>query len=225
MSRISSVPRPSGRSFRTAMRSRTVFFSSLANALLRPRAGARRSPRTPGRRRSARAPRPRRPSWRPGGRACPGPTSPRRPSGRTPRRSRRTGPRRSRGPRSGTSACRPASRSSCWAAQSFLISPCAMSSASRISASGTSLAPASTMRMASSVPATTRSRSLRPSARSASAGLTTKLPSTLPMRTAPTGVGSGTGEIISAAEAPFIARMSYGWTWSTLSGMPTSCVS
>jgi hypothetical protein len=38
--------------------------------------------------------------------------------------------------------------------------------------------------------------------------LTTKLPSILPMRTAPTGVGSGTSEIISAAEAPFIARMS-----------------
>ena len=37
-------------------------------------------------------------------------------------------------------------------------SPCAMSSASRISASGTSLAPHSTIRTASSVPATTRSR-------------------------------------------------------------------
>ena len=32
-------------------------------------------------------------------------------------------------------------------------------------------------------------------------------------------------EIISAADAPFIARMSYGWTWSTLSGIATSCVS
>ena len=72
-----------------------------------------------------------------------------------------------------------------------------MSSASRISASGISLAPASTMRMASSVPATMRSRSVLPT-RSASSGLTTKLPSILPMRTAPTGVGSGTGESISA---------------------------
>ncbi len=63
-----------------------------------------------------------------------------------------------------------------------------MSSASSISASGISLAPASTMRMASSVPATTRSRSVLPT-RSASLGLTTKLPSILPMRTAPTGVG------------------------------------
>ena len=43
---------------------------------------------------------------------------------------------------------------------------------------------------------------------SSSGGLTTKLPSTLPMRTAPTGVGSGTSEIMSAADAPFIARMS-----------------
>jgi hypothetical protein len=45
------------------------------------------------------------------------------------------------------------------------------------------------------------------------------------MRTAPTGDGSGTGESISAAEAPFIARMSYGLTWSTLSVMATICVS
>ena len=33
-------------------------------------------------------------------------------------------------------------------------------------------------------------------------------PSTLPMRTAPTGVGNGMSEIITAAEAPFMARMS-----------------
>ena len=99
------------------------------------------------------------------------------------------------------------SASSRCAAQSFLIASWAMSSASRISASGISLAPASTIRIASSVPATTRSRSV--SSRSdSSGGLTTKLPSILPMRTAPTGVGSGTSEIISAAEAPFIARMS-----------------
>ena len=88
-----------------------------------------------------------------------------------------------------------------------MISLWAMSSASRISASGISRAPASTIRIASSVPATIRSRSLAPS-RSSSRGLTTKLPSILPIRTAPTGVGSGMSEIISAAEAPFIARMS-----------------
>ena len=115
-----------------------------------------------------------------------------------------------------------------WSWQSFLISPWAMSSASRISASVTSLAPASTIRMASSVPATTRSSVLSfslPARSDSSVGLTTKLPSILPMRTAPTGVGNGTLEIISAAEAPFIARMSYGLTRSTLSGIATSCVS
>ena len=50
------------------------------------------------------------------------------------------------------------SASSRCAAQSFLISPWAMSRASRIVSSATSLAPASTIRIASSVPATTRSR-------------------------------------------------------------------
>ena len=86
-----------------------------------------------------------------------------------------------------------------------------MSSASRISASGISLAPASTIRIASSVPATIRSSSEGVSlsaSRSGSGGLTTKSPSILPIRTAPTGVGRGMSEIISAAEAPFIARMS-----------------
>ena len=63
------------------------------------------------------------------------------------------------------------------------------------------------------------------STRSSSLGLTTKLPSTLPIRTAPTGVGNGMWEIISAAEAPFIARMSYGLTWSTEIGIATSWVS
>jgi hypothetical protein len=39
------------------------------------------------------------------------------------------------------------------------------------------------------------------------------------------GVGSGTGESMSAAEAPFIARMSHGSSWSTDMGIVTSCVS
>ncbi len=98
--------------------------------------------------------------------------------------------------------------SSTCAAHSFLIAECAMSSASRISASGTSLAPHSTISTASSVPATTRSMSAVSSC--SSVGLTTKLPSTLPIRTAPTAVGYGMSEIISAADAPFIARTSYG---------------
>ena len=99
------------------------------------------------------------------------------------------------------------SRSSCWSAQSFLISACAMSSASRISASGISLAPASTMRIASSVPATMRSRS-EASVRSSSHGLMTNFPSILPIRTAPTGVANGMSEIMSAADAPFMASTS-----------------
>ena len=82
-----------------------------------------------------------------------------------------------------------------------------MSSASRISASVASLAPASTMRIASSVPATTRSSGLSRS--HSSSGFTMKLPSeSCPIRTAPTGAGNGMSEIISAALAPFIARMS-----------------
>ena len=98
--------------------------------------------------------------------------------------------------------------SSSIAAQSFLISAWAMSRASRISASATPVAPASTIRIASSVPATIRSSSS--SSCVSSSGLTTKSPSSLPIRTAPTWAATGTGEIASAAEAPFIARMSYG---------------
>ena len=82
-----------------------------------------------------------------------------------------------------------------------------MSSASRISASETSLAPASTIRMASSVPATTRSSEL--SCIVSSVGFTRMSPSSLrPMRTAPTGTGNGMSETASAALAAFMARMS-----------------
>ncbi len=91
-----------------------------------------------------------------------------------------------------------------------------MSSASRISASVTPSAPASTIRIASSVPDTIRSRSSSSSL--SSSGLTTKSPSSFPIRTAPTCLATGISEMASAAEAPFIARMSYGWTWSTESG-------
>ena len=82
-----------------------------------------------------------------------------------------------------------------------------MSSASRISASEISLAPASTMRIASSVPETTRSSGL--SSIHSSSGFTTKLPSSSwPTRTAPTGAGNGMSDSISAVLAPFMARMS-----------------
>ena len=97
-------------------------------------------------------------------------------------------------------------RSSSIAPMSFLISPWAMSRASSTSASVTPSAPHSTIRIASSVPETTRSISSSSSV--SSSGLTTKSPSSLPTRTAPTCLATGTGEIASAAEAPFIARMS-----------------
>ena len=101
---------------------------------------------------------PRRPWSRPGARACPRPGS--RASSASPKRSlisleHRLVDLRRRRPR--PSPCRPSRAARAGPAQSFLISPWAMSSASRISASEISLAPASTIRMASSVPATTRS--------------------------------------------------------------------
>ena len=92
------------------------------------------------------------------------------------------------------------------AATSFLISPWAMSRASRISCSVTPDAPASTIRIASSVPATIRSSSS--SSWRSSSGLTTKSPSSLPIRTEPTCLLTGISEIARAAEAPFMARMS-----------------
>src|SRR3954469_8603456 len=99
-----------------------------------------------------------------------------------------------------------------------------MSSASRISCSETSWAPASTIRIASLVPATTRSSFGLSSV--SSGGLTMKLPSSSwPTRTAPTGCCTGMSEIWIAADAPFIARMSYGWMWSIEIGIATSCVS
>jgi hypothetical protein len=67
-------------------------------------------------------------------------------------------------------------------------------------------APHSTIRIASLEPDTIRS--ISSSAWVSSAGLTTKSPSSLPIRTAPTKACTGTGEIASAAEAAFIARMS-----------------
>ena len=128
-------------------------------ALLGVRAAApRRRPRAR-RARTARGSPPRQPWSRPGARACP------RPGSRVERRAVGGAdlPRAAAG--------RPAivsktffslptfAASSRCSAQSFLISAWAMSSASRISASGISLAPASTIRIASSVPATIRSRS------------------------------------------------------------------
>ena len=58
-----------------------------------------------------------------------------------------------------------------------------------------------------------------------SVGLTTSSPSIRPMRTAPTGPMNGSGEIISAAEAPLMHRMSCGVTRSADSTVQITCTS
>ena len=58
------------------------------------------------------------------------------------------------------------------------------------------------------VPTTIRSSSSRPPRSRCSVGLTTSSPSIRPMRTAPIGPRNGSGESISAAEAPLMQRMS-----------------
>ena len=95
------------------------------------------------------------------------------------------------------------------------------SNASIIFSSGSSPAPASIIVRASFVPTTTRSR--LDSCATGSVGLTTKPPSTRPMRTAPTGPMKGSDEIISAAEAPLMARMSCAVTRSAERTVQITC--
>ena len=115
-----------------------------------------------------------------------------------------------------------AARSICsW--HSLRISPCAISSASISVSSAISWAPASTIVIASGVPQTIRSSV--EDLRSGSVGLTTRLPSRRPMRTAPTGPRKGIGESISAAEEPLMARMSCGCTWSAENVVTITCTS
>ena len=73
------------------------------------------------------------------------------------------------------------------------------------------------------MPETTRSMSR--SSQLSSEGFTTKSPSSLPIRTAPTCFGSGMSDTAIAAEAPFIARMSYGCSCSADMVWQTSWVS
>ncbi len=98
-----------------------------------------------------------------------------------------------------------------------LISEWARSNASRRVSSDTSRAPASTIVIASRVPATTRSRSVSFSSSHTSGGFTTRRPSRNPMRTAPTGPPKGIEEIDSAADAPMTASTSGALSWSALS--------
>ncbi len=86
--------------------------------------------------------------------------------------------------------------------------------ASAITSSGRILAPASTIMIASRVPETTRSSS--ESASCEMVGLTTNSPSMRPMRTAPMGPWNGISEIVSAADAAIVPRMSGSFSWSVL---------
>jgi hypothetical protein len=115
-------------------------------------------------------------------------------------------------------------RSSSCASQSLAISSWARSSAARSRSSGISSEPASTIVMLSRVPTTIRS-SVDSSSVSCNVGLTTSSPSIIPIRTAPTGPRNGSGEIISAADAPLMQRMSCGVTRSADSTVPITCTS
>ena len=115
-----------------------------------------------------------------------------------------------------------ARRSSC-AWQSVLIAACAASNACSMTSSDTSLAPASTIVMASIVPHTIRSRS--ESSICVISGLTLICPSMRPMRTAPTGPKKGSGEMVSAAEAPLMASVSWLCSPSIESTVPMICTS
>ncbi len=106
-----------------------------------------------------------------------------------------------------------------------MISAWAISNASRIVSSGISMAPASTIVSASFVPTTIRSSVLSPVSIAASVGLMTSSSSIRPMRTAPTGPRNGSGETISAAEAPLMQRMSCAVTRSAESVVQTTCTS
>ena len=97
------------------------------------------------------------------------------------------------------------------------------SRAATITSSGTSSAPASTIRMASRVPAMRRSRS--DLSISAKVGLAMNWPSTRPTRTAATGPFQGMSEIIMAADAALMARMSNGFSASAESEYMMICTS
>ena len=114
-------------------------------------------------------------------------------------------------------------RSSSRAAQILRISVCASSRASRIVSSGIWSPPASTIVSASLVPTTMRSSV--DSSSCSSVGLRTNSSSRRPTRTAPIGPRNGSGEIISAADAPLMQRMSCGVTRSAERTVQMTCTS
>jgi hypothetical protein len=84
--------------------------------------------------------------------------------------------------------------------------------ASAMTASGRSFAPASTIMIASRVPATTRSSS--DSSTWLKVGLITNSPSMRPTRTAATGPANGISLIVSAADAASVPMTSGSFSWS-----------
>ncbi len=104
-----------------------------------------------------------------------------------------------------------------------LISSWPNNMASKIVSSGTSFAPASTIMMASLVPATTRLRSL--TSLLSNVGLMTNSPSTNPTETAPIGPSKGMSEIDRAIEEPIIATTSGVQSGSTHKTVAMTCTS
>ena len=89
---------------------------------------------------------------------------------------------------------------------------CPSLTALTMTSSGTSFAPASTIAMASPVPATTRSSLL--SSNCANVGLTTSSPSTYPSLVAATGPSNGISDRHRAEDAPMMPRTSGSFSWS-----------
>ena len=105
--------------------------------------------------------------------------------------------------------------STSWISISSRIASWATFSPSRISVSGTWMAPPSTMTMALAEPATTMSTSAYSSC--VKVGFTTQLPWMRPIRTDATGVSKGITDVLSATEAPISVSTSASFSWSALS--------
>ena len=113
--------------------------------------------------------------------------------------------------------------SSCCSVIAGCIAWCAQAIASTITSSGTSLAPASTMVMPRSIPATTRSRS--DCSRSSGVRKALSSPFTLPTRRPATGPSNGVPVNIRALLAATIATISGRKLGSILSTVATTCTS
>ena len=96
-------------------------------------------------------------------------------------------------------------------------------SPSRMSSSGTSMAPPSTIRIASSVPATVMSTSEYSSCWKV--GFRIHVSLMRPMRTAETGVLNGIFDMFSATEAPITPSTSASFSWSADRMKHAICVS